>query len=145
MALRSSPLGSDDRALRLVEVEVPETVDVRDLERAALAGNEARLGLVAARLAALAEAVMLHVPANRGVARHGPEPWILSRNHGEIVPHELVAPSRMVAAQLADLRGDRVRDGRVGTGVLVDLALEGADGILLGFEPRRTIARWSWR
>ena len=121
-----------DRALRLVEVEVPKTVDVSDLERAALTGNEAGLGLVAARLAALAEAVMLHVPTDRGVARHGPHPWILSRDHGEIVPHELVAPPRVVAAQLADLHGDRVRDGGVGTGVLVDLALEGADGILLG-------------
>src|ERR1019366_10571464 len=45
--------GQRDGALGLVEVEVPEAVDVSDLVRTALASHEARLDLVPARLSAL--------------------------------------------------------------------------------------------
>src|SRR5258708_5406394 len=71
-------------------------MDVSDLERAALAGNATRLGLVPTRLSAL------------------------------------VARARMVSAQRPEVRCDRVRKGRVRAGVFVHLALEGAEGILLG-------------
>ncbi len=60
--------GREHLALGVVEVAVPQTVYVGDLEEPALARHEAGLGLVASGLAMFAEPVMLHVATHRRVA-----------------------------------------------------------------------------
>ncbi len=95
------PARQGDAALRLVKVEVPERVHVADLEGPPLAGDEARLQLVASRLAPLAQAVMLHVATHARVAGQRPELRLLPRQDDQVVVDELEAPPRVVLAQLA--------------------------------------------
>jgi hypothetical protein len=73
-------------------------MDVRHLERPPLARHEALFELVAPRPAALGQAVMLHVTANRRVAGELAKRRILPANHHQIVVDEAVAPTRMITA-----------------------------------------------
>ena len=113
-----------------MEVEVPERMHVRDLERPPLARHEAFFELVAPGSAALAQTVMLHVTANRGVAGQLAKRRILPPNHQQIVVDEAVAPTRMVTAQTPNLFRHGFRHARMRASVLGYLALQSADRIL---------------
>jgi hypothetical protein len=99
---RLAPLAArqDDRALALVEIEVPQGVHVADLERPSLAWHEAWIELVAPWLTALVEPVVFHVAAHRRVARQLAKARRLARDDDQIVVDELEAPTRVVAAKL---------------------------------------------
>ena len=65
-----SPVGGEDGARALVEVQVPESVDVTDLERARLARREVGVAVRAAVFLARAKkALVLHVAAARSRSR----------------------------------------------------------------------------
>jgi len=106
--------GGHDFAFGFVEVAVPEGVNVTHLIRASLARNEARILLVAAEFSVFSEAMVLHEPADGGVARQHAELGFQSPDGSQIVVHELVAPARVLSAQRADLSlDDRVMLGCV--------------------------------
>jgi hypothetical protein len=90
--------GQEQAALGFMEVEVPERVHVTHLERAALAGDEVRLELVAARFSAFAEPVLFHVPADARVARKRAQGGVFSGHNQQVVVHQPGAPARVLAA-----------------------------------------------
>ena len=130
---RRAPLAGarEHLALAVVEVGVPEPVHVTDFERATLARHEALLALVTSRLALLAEAVVLHEPADRRVRRQHAELRPLSPQRVEVVVHELERPPRMLAPQ----RADHLRHGRRHAGMRARVArhlpLKRADRLVL--------------
>jgi len=78
--LRSSARRWRSRLWRwLCEVAVPEGVNVTHLIRASLARNEARILLVAAEFSVFSEAMVLHEPADGGVARQARRARVSSR------------------------------------------------------------------
>ena len=103
---------------------------MRYLERAPLTRHEPFFELVAPWPAALAQAVMLHVSANRGVAGQLAERRVLPPNHQQIVVDQLVTPARMIAAQPPNLLRHSLRDTRMQARMFRHLALQRADRIL---------------
>jgi hypothetical protein len=109
---------------------VPERMNVRDLEGAPLACNEARLSLVAARLALLSETVVLHEPAHGGVARKNTELVLHAAECDEVVMHELVAPAGVLMAQGAERLLHPQRDAWVRASMARNLARQCFDWLL---------------
>ena len=108
--------GVEDGARAVVEVEVPEAVDVGDLVGAPLARREhivvGRLAM--ATLAGAQEAEALHEAAEGRVAGNRSKPRVFAREREQVVVVELEAPSRVVAVLERDGLGQRRRHARVG-------------------------------
>src|SRR5271154_7553793 len=120
--------------LALMEVEVPERIDVRVLVRAGLAGYHLRLTpltLAAPPLALAQESMVLHEAAHRPIARHRTQRRILLHQDSEVVVMELIAPARVRLVLALQRRRERGRDARMRARVLGHLALERAQGVLL--------------
>ena len=123
--------GGQDLAPGLVEVAVPQPMHVGHLEEPALARHEAGVLLVAPRAAVLAQPVMLHVAAHRGVARQDAQRRLLAPQRHQVVVDQLVAPARVLLAQGPDRLGHRHRHAGMRARVLGHLALERPDRVLL--------------
>src|SRR6185437_3728018 len=126
--------GIEDGARALMEVQVPEAVDVGDLVRASLARRERLrvLRLAMASLACAQEPQALHEAAERRVTGDGGEARVFAREGEQIVVVELEAPSWMVAMLAGDGLRERRGHARVGAGVCVDLARERRERIFGG-------------
>jgi hypothetical protein len=133
--------GGDHLPPALVEVVVPERVDVRELVGACLTRHHFR-GLAAlapptARATLAHQAMVLQEAAHRRVAHHRTERGVLLHQDGEVVAVELVAPPRMVPVLLRERRRESRRHARMRPRVLGHLALERADRI--GLVPRQVV------
>ena len=122
--------GGEHGARALVEVEVPEAMDVGDLVGAGLASRErlVALALGVAPIAGPDEALPAHEAAHGGVAGYQAEGGVLAREGDEVVVVQLPGPSRMIAVLAGDGLGERGTDARMGAGVCVHLAREGGEG-----------------
>ena len=124
MGLCPLPVPTEDGARALVKVEVPETVDVGDLERAPLAYLEGLFRVARSLLPCPEETSLTHVPSHRRVARKRGEARVLSSERAEIVVVELNRPSRMLAVEASNGVLERHRHARMGAGVLGHSASE---------------------
>ena len=110
--------GGEHGARALVEVEVPEAMDVGDLVGAGLASRErlVALALGVAPIAGPDEALPAHEAAHGGVAGYQAEGGVLAREGDEVVVVQLPGPSRMIAVLAGDGLGERGTDATVSIG-----------------------------
>ncbi|OQC22706.1 MAG: hypothetical protein BWX70_03065 [Verrucomicrobia bacterium ADurb.Bin070] len=129
------PVGRQDLARAVVEIEMPEPADVLGLEAARLAPLP---GLVDCRravavllgLVPLAHVVGMHVAQDRAVGRHGAEGLGLAYERAQVLCVQQIAPvrvGRVLRAQLLGKIGIEIDSPLV----LADLPLERADGVLV--------------
>ena len=121
--------GVDELAKPLVEVAMPECLDVTDFVRAPVARNEARLKLVTFGLASALEALLPHEAADGRVAWEFAELGPIVAQGDEVVEDELRRPSRVLAPQSTESPLDRWRGRTMDPSVARNLALEGCYGI----------------
>src|SRR5947209_7208046 len=109
-----------------MEVEVPEPVNVSDLERARFALHEGLAVRVLAMvsLAGAQQALLAHEATHRRVARHRSEAGVFAREGDEVVEVKLKRPARVVPMLLGNRLGESRADARVRAGVTVHLARE---------------------
>src|SRR5271170_6249412 len=120
--------------LALMEVEVPERIDMLVFVRTRLARYHLRLTpltLAAPPLALAQESMILHEAAHRTIARHRTQRRILLHQDSEVVVMELITPARVLLILARQRRRQRGRDARMRARVLGHLALERAEGVLL--------------
>lgn len=121
--------GGEDGARALVEVEMPEAVDVADLEGAGLAQREVDVVCAPPLLARAEQRAPLHEPADAAIARDEAEPGVLTGKREEVVVVELVGPARVLLVLANDGFGERGADAGLGAGVAGDLARQHDEGI----------------
>jgi hypothetical protein len=129
------PVGPEHWARAMVEVEMPQAVDVLGFVAAHLPLREARLGARGPGRAARSQAPPAHQPvsvqhaAHGRVRRHRAEPRVLLDADREIIGVEPGAPARMLVVLGAKHARERVADGPRAALILADLAPQDADRI----------------